>query len=198
MPGWSSVGQGHCRPAFCSRSWRMPAYCGVTPAASTMIAAGESNLPGRQAVVAGALQGGRRRARSAMISPVGAGLARRLHGLAHQLHPPLRVAEGAVLLGAGRAGQDDIGQSSLVSVRKMSWTTRKSRLRRAASDVVEVRIGMGFSPMMYMALSFPSGAAFINSTRVSPGLFGSGNAPGLLDLGLTLVGDLLVAGEDVG
>ena len=41
--------------------------------------------------------------------PVGPGLAHRRDGLAHQEDPALGVAEGAVFLGKGRAGEDDGG-----------------------------------------------------------------------------------------
>ena len=65
-----------------------------------------------------------------------------------------------------------------VSLGKISCTTRKSKLRKACSTCCVFGSDiMGFSPMMYMARTCPSNAAWVASTIVRPGLSGKSSSP---------------------
>ena len=83
------------------------------------------------------------------------GVARRVDGLAADLHQAVGVGEAAGLFREGGSRQDHVGQVA-VSVRKMSCTTRWSS---AASDsrawFASGSDMAGFSPMMYMPRILP-------------------------------------------
>ena len=67
--------------------------------------------------------------------------------------------------------------TSAVSVRKMSWTTRNSRLASALRTLLTFGSERnGFSPRMYIPLMSPSYAASAISTTVSP-LVGDSSRP---------------------
>ena len=167
----------------------MPPYDGVRVAISSMMSAVDVVRP------AGAHAGGQ----VDDDLPVGPRLAGCLHGLAQRCTLRsvfVKVPSFSAKLAAGRT----TSASFAVSLRKMSWTTRKSSACRPCSTwVMSGSESIGFSPMTKRALTRPSIMASMVSVTVKPGASGKLGAPGGAQLRpRRLVGDLLVAGVDVG
>ena len=113
--------------------------------------------------------------------PVRSCLPWRVDGLAHPLHPSLGIGEGALLLGEGRGGQEDVGELGRL-VHEQILDHQAVELAQGLVGVVEIGLGQhGVLPHHVHGADGAVEAAFGHLGDDEPGLARRPDAPRALE-----------------